>query len=194
MKTRLDALALLHEYVKSESLRKHCLSVAYAMEAYAEKYGEDTDKWWITGLLHDFDWEIHPDLNRHPMEGAKILRVRGVDEDIIRTILSHYEEGSGVLRTQPIDFIETIESLASTTQNEILLGFDEKSPDPQYLLFRITLTGSESNLLKYFSLIELLPYEIRVDDINFQRGAGEHTEKSATDQLILSIRVRADKP
>ena len=89
MKTRLDALALLHEYVKSESLRKHCLSVAYAMEAYAEKYGEDTDKWWITGLLHDFDWEIHPSAEQHPVDGSKILREKGYDEEIIIAILGH---------------------------------------------------------------------------------------------------------
>lgn len=87
--TRAEALALLHEFVKSESLIRHMLSVEAAMRFYAEKYGEDADVWALTGLLHDFDWEIHPSAEQHPAEGAPLLRARGVDERIVRAILSH---------------------------------------------------------------------------------------------------------
>jgi len=65
------------------------LSVEFAMRAYAEHYGEDADSWGLVGLLHDFDWEIHPTLERHPIDGAPILRERGLGEDDINTILSH---------------------------------------------------------------------------------------------------------
>jgi putative nucleotidyltransferase with HDIG domain len=87
--TRDEALALVREYVKSESLVRHMLSVEAAMRFYAEKFGEDVELWGLTGLLHDFDWEIHPNLEQHPMDGAPILRARGVSADIVDAILSH---------------------------------------------------------------------------------------------------------
>ena len=77
----------------SDSLRKHMLAVEFSMRAYAEHYGEDADAWALVGLLHDFDWEIHPSLEQHPMDGAPILRERGLDEEDIRTILSHGPAG-----------------------------------------------------------------------------------------------------
>ena len=80
------------------------LAVSAAMHFYARELGEDPDYWEMVGLIHDFDWEIHPDLNRHPVDGARILRERGWDEEIIRVILSHYTEGTGVEREKPIDF------------------------------------------------------------------------------------------
>lgn len=86
---RSEAWELVCEFVQSDSLRKHMQSVEYAMRAYAEHYGEDPDSWGLVGLLHDFDWEIHPTLEQHPMDGASILRERGVSEEDIRTILSH---------------------------------------------------------------------------------------------------------
>ena len=87
--TRDEALELVHEYVKNENLVKHMLAVEAAMRFYAEKYSEDTEKWCVTGLLHDFDWEIHPTLAEHPQAGEPILRERGVPEDIIRAVMSH---------------------------------------------------------------------------------------------------------
>jgi putative nucleotidyltransferase with HDIG domain len=86
---RDEALALVREYVKNENLVKHMLSVEAAMRFYAEKFGEDVEKWCVTGLLHDFDWEIHPSLEGHPAAGEPILRERGVPEEIIRAVLSH---------------------------------------------------------------------------------------------------------
>ena len=86
---RKEALALVREFVKNENLVKHMLAVEAAMRWYAEKLGEDVELWGVVGLLHDFDWEIHPTLEEHPTAGAPILRERGVPEEIVRAILSH---------------------------------------------------------------------------------------------------------
>jgi putative nucleotidyltransferase with HDIG domain len=94
---RTEALAIVREYVKSENLVRHMLSVESAMRFYAEKYGQDPETWGITGLLHDFDWEIHPTLENHPQAGAPILRQRGVPEEIVLAILSHADH-TGVPR------------------------------------------------------------------------------------------------
>ena len=104
MPNRADAWALVCEFVQDEGLRRHMLAVSAAMGWYAQKLEADAAYWETVGLLHDFDWEIHPDLDRHPTEGSKILRERGWDEDTIRVILSHYTEGTGVHREKPIDF------------------------------------------------------------------------------------------
>ena len=86
---REDAWALLCEYTKNPGLRKHGLAVEAAMRAYARKYGEDEEKWAIVGLLHDFDYEIHPTADKHPIDGSKILRERGYPEDVIYAVLCH---------------------------------------------------------------------------------------------------------
>ena len=92
--TRDDALALLHEYTGSESLRKHMLAVETAMRAYARRFGEDVDRWGLTGLIHDFDYERFPNAEHsptagHPAEGVRILRDRRWPEDILQAILGH---------------------------------------------------------------------------------------------------------
>ena len=86
---RDQAWGIVCEFVKSDSLRKHMLSVEFAMRGYAQHYGENADSWGLVGLLHDFDWEIHPTLEQHPMDGAPILRERGLAEADVQTILSH---------------------------------------------------------------------------------------------------------
>lgn len=86
---RADGLAIVQEFVKSENLIRHMYAVEAAMRFYARKYGEDEDIWGLTGLLHDFDWEIHPSMEEHPQAGAPILRERNVPEDIVQAILSH---------------------------------------------------------------------------------------------------------
>ena len=91
---RETALAIMHEYTASDSLRKHMLSVEAAMRSYAEKFGEDADRWGITGLVHDFDYErwpnnAHSPTEEHPAEGVRILRGRGFPEDILEAILGH---------------------------------------------------------------------------------------------------------
>src|SRR5512138_3942916 len=95
--TREEALALVREFVKNEGLVRHMLSVEAAMRFYAEKFSEDVERWGLIGLLHDFDWEIHPTLEEHPQAGAPILRERGVPEDIVRAVLSHADH-SGIPR------------------------------------------------------------------------------------------------
>ena len=89
--TRDDALALLKTYINSESLIKHALAVEAAMRHYAPKLGGDSETWGLVGLLHDFDYERWPKPPDHTREGARILRERGVDEEIIGAILSHAE-------------------------------------------------------------------------------------------------------
>jgi len=86
---RQIAWEILCEYTKSESLRKHAMAVETCMAAYARRYGENEEKWGITGLLHDFDWEVHPTLPEHPRLGEPILAERGVPAEIRRAILSH---------------------------------------------------------------------------------------------------------
>lgn len=100
--TRDQAWDIVCEYVQNTNLRKHMLAVEAAMAAYANKYEEDEQRWRIAGLLHDFDWEIHPTLEEHPQKGADILREKGVDEDMIRTIQSHASH-TGVNREKLID-------------------------------------------------------------------------------------------
>lgn len=91
---REDALAILHEFTASESLRKHMLAVEAAMRAYAESFGEDVERWGLTGLMHDFDYERYPNAAHspdaeHPAEGVRILRARGWPEDVLEAILGH---------------------------------------------------------------------------------------------------------
>jgi putative nucleotidyltransferase with HDIG domain len=86
---RSQAWEVLCEFTKSDSLRKHALAVEACMAAYARKFGEDEEKWSVTALLHDFDWEIHPQLPDHPTKGEPILAGLGVSEEIRRAILSH---------------------------------------------------------------------------------------------------------
>ena len=92
--SRQDTLALMHEYTASESLRKHMLAVEGAMRAYAVKFGEDEERWGITGLIHDFDYErfpnnAHSPTEEHPAEGVRILRERGYPDDVLQAILGH---------------------------------------------------------------------------------------------------------
>ena len=86
---RDEAHSLLTEYTQSQSLIGHALSVEAAMRHYAGRLGGDVEQWGLTGLLHDFDYERWPDEPDHTREGAKILRVRGVDEEVVGAILSH---------------------------------------------------------------------------------------------------------
>ncbi len=99
--TRDEALDILHEYTKSESLLKHAYAVEAAMRGYASILGEDREYWGLVGLLHDFDWEIHPDIPDHPTKGAAILRQRGIDEGLIQDILAH-APFTGVPRDTPV--------------------------------------------------------------------------------------------
>ncbi|NPV77001.1 MAG: HDIG domain-containing protein [Anaerolineae bacterium] len=98
---RSEALAIVNEMIKNPNLVNHMLSVEAAMRFYAKKFNEDEELWGVTGLLHDFDWEIHPTLDQHPQDGAAILREKGVPEEIILAVLSHADH-TGVPRSTPM--------------------------------------------------------------------------------------------
>lgn len=92
--SRSDALALLHEFTQSDSLRKHMLAVECAMRAYATKFGEDPERWGLAGLIHDFDYEKFPNADHsptegHPAHGVGVLREKGWPDDILQAILGH---------------------------------------------------------------------------------------------------------
>ena len=99
--SREQAVALLHEWIQNPGLRKHCYAVEAAMRAYARKSGEPEDRWGLTGLIHDFDWERHPDLERHPAKGVEVLRSLGWPDDICRAVLGHGAH-TGVPRDTPM--------------------------------------------------------------------------------------------
>jgi putative nucleotidyltransferase with HDIG domain len=101
------AQAILHDWVQSESLRKHCYAVADSMKYFAQSRGEDTDLWEAVGLLHDMDYERHPNLERsategHPFVGVAWLRENGWNEEVCRAILSHADY-SGVSRETSLE-------------------------------------------------------------------------------------------
>ena len=100
--TREEAWDIVCEFIQSEGLRKHALAVEACVMAYAKKLGEDEQKWSLTALLHDFDWEVHPQAPDHPMKGEPILAERGVDDEIRRAILSHANY-SGVPRVSQLE-------------------------------------------------------------------------------------------
>jgi putative nucleotidyltransferase with HDIG domain len=89
--TREQAWETLTRYTKSEALRRHALAVEAAMAWYARRFGEDEELWRVVALLHDFDYEIHPTLDKHPQDGAPILREEGYPGEVIEAILSHAE-------------------------------------------------------------------------------------------------------
>ena len=88
---RERAWETLTRYTKSEALLRHALAVEASVRAYARKFGEDEELWGVTALLHDFDYEIHPTLDKHPQDGAPILREEGYPEVVIEGVLSHAE-------------------------------------------------------------------------------------------------------
>ncbi len=101
---RESAWQTVQEFVQAPGLRKHMLAVEAAMRFYAARLGAAPEPWGLAGLLHDFDWEVHPTLEQHPRDGAPILRDRGCPEEVVQAILAHNTAGTGVVRTHPIDF------------------------------------------------------------------------------------------
>ena len=99
--TRDQAWETLTRYTQSEALRRHALAVEAALAAYARKFGEDEELWRVTALLHDFDYEMHPTLDKHPQDGAPILREEGYPEEVVEGVLSHAEH-LGLPRDTPL--------------------------------------------------------------------------------------------
>jgi putative nucleotidyltransferase with HDIG domain len=99
---RAGAWALLTEFTQSDSLRKHALAVEAAMRGYARRYGENEESWGTAGMLHDFDYEMHPMAPHHPMKGAEILLARGAAPEVVHAILAHADY-SGFPRVSLLD-------------------------------------------------------------------------------------------
>ena len=100
---RSEAWALLNEWTQSRGLINHALAVEAAMRAYAHRFGQDEERWALTGLLHDFDYERHPSLEDHPRLGAPVLRERGVPEEVVRAILAHGLDADAPPRQSPME-------------------------------------------------------------------------------------------
>lgn len=98
---RADALALMHEHVRSESLRRHMYAVEAACRAYARRFGEDEELFGIAGLLHDFDYERHPE--EHPLHGVEVLRTLGYPEALLHAVLAHYTVRTAVAPVTLLD-------------------------------------------------------------------------------------------
>jgi putative nucleotidyltransferase with HDIG domain len=111
--TRDNGWTLLREYVTDEALIRHCLAVEAAMRYYAEQFGEDPERWGFVGLIHDFDFQIHPTLDEHPALGAPLLRDRGLPEDVIQDVLSHADH-LGLPRTTRLQLtLAAVDELSS---------------------------------------------------------------------------------
>ena len=89
--TRAQAWDTLTRYTKSESLLRHALAVEASTAAYADRFGGDEELWRVAALLHDFDYEMHPTLDKHPQDGAPILREEGYPDEVVEGVLSHAE-------------------------------------------------------------------------------------------------------
>jgi putative nucleotidyltransferase with HDIG domain len=105
MLSRDQAWGIVNEFTHSESLKRHMLAVEAAMRAYAARYDGDPELWGTVGLLHDFDYEQYPDISveGHPVVGSRVLRERGASEEMIRAILSHAEEVTGMKPETPLE-------------------------------------------------------------------------------------------
>ncbi len=132
--TREEAWQLLCEWTQSENLRKHALAVEACVRAYARKFSADEELWGVTALLHDFDYERHPNAPDHPTEGSKVLRARGYPEEIVQAILSHADY-MGVPRVTPLqktlyacdELAGFITAVALVRPNKSLLEVEVKS-------------------------------------------------------------------
>ncbi len=101
---RNDAWDIVCAHVQNIGLQRHMVAVEAAMRRYADKLGQDPDLWGLAGLLHDYDWEVHPTLEAHPLEGAPHLREQGCPEEVVQAILAHNEAGTGVAPSSAMDF------------------------------------------------------------------------------------------
>src|SRR6266404_5584066 len=126
--TRERAWETLTRYTKSESLLRHALAVEASTAAYARKFGEDEELWRVAALLHDFDYEMHPTLDKHPQDGAPILREEGYPEDVIDTVLSHAEH-LGLPRDTPRKKAKQPSFAAGVHRDEVYQGAEELGVD-----------------------------------------------------------------
>ena len=130
MPDRADALALLEEWVESENLRRHMLAVEAAVRHYARLRGSDEETWGLAGLLHDLDWEKHP--NEHPLKAVAELRARGYSEEVVHAILAHRSDYTGVQPDTELDrVLFACDELAGLVHATCLVrpqGIDDLTP------------------------------------------------------------------
>jgi putative nucleotidyltransferase with HDIG domain len=157
-----EAMDLLKEYTKSESLLRHALCVETAMRCYAKKFGEDEEKWAITGLLHDFDYEKYPD--NHPYKGAEILKDIGLEEDIIEAIMGHAQY-TGVSR--------------NTDMAKTLFAVDELSG----FLYAYALVRPSKNLKE----IKLKSIKKKLKDKAFAKGVNREDIELGVKELGVDL-------
>lgn len=130
MPTREEAQALLVEWVDSPALRNHMRAVEAAVRHYARARGEDEERWGLAGLLHDLDWEKHPDA--HPLRAVEELRARGYPDDVVHAILAHRAEFTGVAPETELDKVlvacDELTGLITATALVRPTGIDDLTP------------------------------------------------------------------
>lgn len=128
--TRDEAMELLHEWVGNPGLRNHMLAVEAAVRSYAERMGADPDTWGLAGLLHDLDWEKHPD--EHPLRAVEALRQRGCPEEVLHAILAHRSDFTGVEPESALDRVlvacDELTGLITATALVRPTGIDDLAP------------------------------------------------------------------
>mgnify|MGYP006190355695 CR=1 FL=1 len=162
MPSREEAVSLLHEWVENEGLRNHMRCVEVAMRAYARRFGEDEDKWGLAGLMHDLDWEKHPD--EHPLRAVGVLRAQGFSEDVLHAILAHRADFTDV---QP-----------ETQLDKTLLACDE-----------ITGLVTATALVRPSGISDLTPKSVKkkMKDPAFARGVDRDEVKHAVALLGVDL-------
>ncbi len=162
MQSREEAVRLLEEWVENEGLRNHMRCVEVSMRAYARQFGEDEDKWGLTGLLHDLDWEKHPD--EHPLRAVGVLRSLGYPEDVTHAILAHRADFTDV---QP-----------ETQLDKTLLACDE-----------ITGLVTATALVRPSGISDLTPKSVKkkMKDPAFARGVDREEVRHAVELLGVDL-------
>ena len=166
MFTRERALEIVREFVKNENLVRHMLAVEAAMRFYARKFGEDEESWAVAALLHDFDWEIHPDMDSHPQNGAPLLRERGVPEEIVQHVLSHADH-AGVPRDTLLrkalyacdDITGLIVAVALVRPSRSIHDVKVKSVKKKWKNLQFAAGANREEMEKSFSAFGVEPWE-----------------------------------
>jgi predicted hydrolase (HD superfamily) len=162
MPSREEAVALLHEWVENDGLRNHMRCVEVAMRAYARRFGEDEEKWGLAGLLHDLDWEKHPD--EHPLRAVGVLRAQGYEEDVLHAILAHRHDFTDVPPETQLD--------------KTLLACDE-----------ITGLVTATALVRPSGISDLTPKSVKkkMKDPAFARGVDREEVRHAVELLGVDL-------
>ena len=180
---RNEAIAILNQYIKKESLYKHMLAVESAMRFYANKFEEDAELWGNVGLLHDFDYEIHPDMPSHPTDGAPILREAGVPEEIVLAVLSH-ADFTGVPRDNLMrkalfacdEVTGLITAVALVRPSRSILDLKVKSVKKKWKNLRFAAGANRDEITRGAEEIDIELWEHVGNVIEAMRGSAEELD------------------